>query len=772
MMEGRGTLARTWQRYPLRFLDQGKVEGIPAPMARITTCGMVTIEVLTEVEPGDPSRGRYEVIPTQTLRGRGAVPALTLLKLLAGRPHRFATSDWLSEQMRGEMEVGALVRLDTIASYLRGLLCGLKADQRQSDALRVRVVEYLRNGRSSGPGYRLAPYPLIWVDTDALASHVEHGALMERMGEPTLALPFWEQAYQLASKGMYVPDEPSSEWAQDMREQVEGYLRQSVHALSRLTLALHGEAGEEEAIRLLRTYWQGHKTDEDALRPLMELLGKQERFGEAEQYYQQCVAALDDVESSRQPASQTRDLYEFLRVKQLRREPKPASSALLQGVHLNDLSDVSIPSLAHMVQFPKMEHPAFLEMGIREQASFVPSAPDVTLLPSALVSMPFGEAKERDWATWFGLKLALLLSPIESYSGPSESCLELQDKLDRELHTLHIDTNDEAYVRSRRQVLVTLATLPTALMSAAITGQLTSGLADVFLARCAASITACWHLLRGSEFSLIEEILPTYLPPLAYLAQHPSKYQQMAARLTTQGYRLKGILALHRKDFRGRDVYFQQAVHYSTIAQSPGLFVAALISFAYHKQEPTQATQIYQQALPHEHNVSPLQRSRLYAELAVSYAQEKREEEALHSLDCAQEVYPEHPENDPSFLYAEFHPSSMILEKGRTYLALTQHYPQKEYSRLAWKTFAGVEDGLSPFLVPPRIFLEITNYQAETALVQRKLDVCSAYLEKGIRGAKVLGSEKRLEEAVRIQKRAQKVWPSEPRIEELSDLLF
>ncbi|MEO6888994.1 MAG: bacterial transcriptional activator domain-containing protein [Ktedonobacteraceae bacterium] len=216
--------------------------------------------------------------------------------------------------------MGALVRLDTIASYLRGLLCGLKAEQQQIDALRVRVVEYLRNGRSSGPGYRLAPYPLIWIDTDALASHVEHGTLMERMGEPTLALPFWERAYHLASKGVYLPDEPSSEWAQDMRERVEGYLHQSVHARSRLSLDEHGQAGEEEVMLLLRTYWQSHKTDEDALRPLMELLGKHERFGEAEQYYQLLLGALQEHGPERQPDQRTRDIREFLRIKHIKRE--------------------------------------------------------------------------------------------------------------------------------------------------------------------------------------------------------------------------------------------------------------------------------------------------------------------------------------------------------------------------------------------------------------------------------------------------------------------
>jgi hypothetical protein len=284
-MECREAETRLSCHSPITFIDRGKLHGIPAPLARIRTCGLIEIEVLKEVVSVELPLGRYEVLPTQTLRGRGAVPSFMLLKLLLSCPHRFATCDWLATHMKQEMEVGALVSLHTPASYLRGTLCKLEADQPSMAALRLLLVEYLRNGRSSGPGYQLAAYPLVWLDTEALSSHVEHGALMERMGEPALALPFWQKAYQLASRGVYLADEPSSDWANEPREQVVGALRQSVQALHRLSLVAHGAAGEEEAILLLRTYWQGHKTDEDALRPLMEVLGKHERFGEVEASY-------------------------------------------------------------------------------------------------------------------------------------------------------------------------------------------------------------------------------------------------------------------------------------------------------------------------------------------------------------------------------------------------------------------------------------------------------------------------------------------------------
>lgn len=318
-MEYKESETSTSHVYPITFIDYGKIHTLPVPLARITTCGMISVEVLKEVVSHNPPLGLYEVIPTQAIRGRGAVPSLVLLKLLVSRPHRFATCDWLATQMKQEMETGARVRLDTIASYLRGMLCHLQADQPMIDTLRLLLVKYLRNGRNSGPGYQLAAYPLLWLDTDALVYQVEHGALMEYMGEPALALPFWQRAYELASRGVYLPDEPSSDWAIEMREQVEGSLRQSVHVLRRLLFFERGEAAKEAVILLLRTYWLSHKTDEDALRPLMELLSEQECFGEAQAYYLQCTAALEKIEAGRKPGKQTSDLYEFLCIKQLRR---------------------------------------------------------------------------------------------------------------------------------------------------------------------------------------------------------------------------------------------------------------------------------------------------------------------------------------------------------------------------------------------------------------------------------------------------------------------
>src|SRR5579859_4494091 len=90
------------------------------------------------------------------------------------------------------------------------------------------------------------------------------------------------------------------------------------------------------------------------------------------------------------------------------------------------------------------------------------------------------------------------------------------------------------YGLSRRQALMTIAALP-----AAATGAWPAGEADgPFLSRCAASLTACWHLLRGSDLASVEQMMTAYLLPLEAAASRDSRDRQAAAILTSQAHRI------------------------------------------------------------------------------------------------------------------------------------------------------------------------------------------------------------------------------------------
>ena len=279
------------------------------PSLRIWLCGPFRIEWV------DPATG--ETLPAQQDgQGRDVAQAHALLKLLLCQPERQAHRDWIMEQFWPDHDSSiATHRIENICSSLRKLLTPPTGGES--------LLRSLRGRKSRGILYALAAYPHIWVDSDALVWNVQQGARMDRFGDESL--PFWQRAFDLLTRGPLLADEPYAEWVTERREMHEGYYRQCVHALSQLYVTRYGEAGKAEALLLLRTYWQQHKTDEDALRPMLELLGEQERYQEAEEYYQQFLRALTELNPTedgkpRKPDSRTRDIHDYLGTKQIQRE--------------------------------------------------------------------------------------------------------------------------------------------------------------------------------------------------------------------------------------------------------------------------------------------------------------------------------------------------------------------------------------------------------------------------------------------------------------------
>jgi DNA-binding SARP family transcriptional activator len=265
---------------------------------RICTFGPLHIEWV------DQPRGWASAIPEQNLAIKDATPALWLLKLLLSLPHRFALRDEIMEHFWPEVSsTAAAKRLDNVVYALRKLL-------RPPDSTQVLLLR--QASPATGNGYQLAAYPHIWVDADAFSWYVEQAARMERFGEESLSL--WEAASELAARGIYLPEERYSQWAMQRRASLEGQYRQCVHRLA----ALYCQQGHRSLAELrLRTYWQMHPTDEDVVRPLLELLGEQERYQEAEACYQQMLEALQEERHA--PDARTQDIAQYLRAKQIRR---------------------------------------------------------------------------------------------------------------------------------------------------------------------------------------------------------------------------------------------------------------------------------------------------------------------------------------------------------------------------------------------------------------------------------------------------------------------
>jgi tetratricopeptide (TPR) repeat protein len=397
---------------------------------------------------------------------------------------------------------------------------------------------------------------------------------------------------------------------------------------------------------------------------------------------------------------------------------------------------------------------------------------------SAVIGPELVETSE--WPAWFGIRLAHLVSVIDGWHGPIIGTDSIQAFLDEEILLFDSTAPDSpgsdqtAYGLARRQLLVSLAALPVTLTVSNLTETRTRGAArSLFLSRCAASITACWHLLRGSDLPTVAQILETYLLPLEGIAHRQSKYRQAAAGLASQAHRISGIIALHRNQLRRREHHCKRALYYATVASDTSSEASALISLAstyFYQSDPEQAALVYERASALENRTPRLQRSRVHAELSVVYGQLNREQDAIRSAELAGKLYPDHPEQDPSFLYAEFTPASLTLEQGLTYVALAERHPSRGYERKAAEIFNGLNNSSSAS-VPDRIRFEIVNGQAKAAVLLGDIDAFEAHLYEGLGGARKLGSRQRLRELQQAWQDANAKWPKERRVNALSERL-
>jgi tetratricopeptide (TPR) repeat protein len=770
--------------YSIQFIDRGEVSDLPAPLVRLSTCGCLMIEVLEEVLSFDPPQARYRRLSPDNLRGRGIAPALTFLKLLLSQPRRYAKKDFLREHLsRLDEEAATDDRVDDVASLLRGLLYPspnkeTPEDRKRRDKVRKLLVAYVHGSKGSGGGFCLGEYPLVWVDTDALAYHVTFAARMDRFRDPN-ALPSWERAYHLASGGPYLPDEVYSDWTNGLREEVEGYLRQSVHALSRLYLACYGEAGEEELQIILRNYWLAHKTDEDVLRPLMELLGKQERYGEALDYYTQCEAALQEQELTKGdtpclPDERTCDIAEYLRTKQIQREratslhSSEASPTSQIGI---ECSTVEVNKAIHLESTNIGEKVLFLSPPLSPFTSVSDSSLNKRTRPERLFLTLDQMLSTIHGGVWSGMSVAQAITEIDDWNGRAAFCHELQVILRQRIRMadqMRPASSSEENRNARREFLVALGTLPLALFTSLQQGRRSEIQIEALLPRCAASLTTCWHLVNEADLPLVEQLLNTFLPTIETIAQQYSKYQQIAANLATQGYLMQAILALHRLEFSMREAYCLKAVYYSSAAEDYRLQAAALMYLGYtycYNQQPEQAITAFQRALRCLGQQQSLLQSDIYMGLAYAHARCKDEHAARDTLVLAQKYFPPYPEHDPSYLYASCSMSSLSIWEGRTYTALGEHYPDRGYHQYAWDALAQIA-GTQP--TSERDRTEIIIVQAQAAIGKRDLEMVHTYLDMGLEAAETLGSKRRISEACNVYLQMWHNWSGEPQTQTLA----
>ena len=289
---------------------------------------------------------------------------------------------------------------------------------------------------------------------------------------------------------------------------------------------------------------------------------------------------------------------------------------------------------------------------------------------------------------------------------------------------------------------------------------------DDFLYQCEENVLACWRLMKGSEITVVQSVLCTWLPPLEHIIRQSSIYRQRSASLAVQGYIIAGLVAVLRKDYEGAEWCCKQAIEYSEFTEDPNLKVAALKHLAtkynsakYHLK----TLHTYQEALVSVEQTSPLLQSRIYLGLALAYAQCGKKSEAFQYWDLTQKTFPDKPEDDPSFLYADCGRSSLNHYSGLMYLAFGQ-------ADKAYQIFDEVVQIQQKVAIPERTIIEIVNCKAEAAIMRKNLDLTCAHLQEGVQGAIRLRSEKRLHDSLILYRQARTIWPRERSLLELEEL--
>jgi tetratricopeptide (TPR) repeat protein len=389
-----------------------------------------------------------------------------------------------------------------------------------------------------------------------------------------------------------------------------------------------------------------------------------------------------------------------------------------------------------------------------------------------------GYHAERNWTGWFGLKQAQIFRMISLCNDPC-CCEEIQTMVDQEIRmiddTLEQHQALEEQAISRRQALAAIAALPLTLL-AVRSGSFINTISLDFLPQCSASITACWHLLRGKDgLPTVDEILPQFIPLLRTLAQHPSTYQTTAARLAAQASILQGILAMHRLNFTAREAHCKDAASYAAIAGDNNLRAAALTylgytySFCSVPRKPEKAIPVFLEALHASDEQVPLLRSNIQMGLAEAYAQCKEERQALDYMGLAQTNFPAYPDQDPSYIFGDCSLHVLYQWEGKMYLELVEHYGDRGYQQ---KAATALLKGAGVQSISERSTTETVIYQADASRVLGELDTYASSLRQAVHMATELRSRKRYSEALSVYQRTPEQWLHERQIKGLARNFF
>jgi tetratricopeptide (TPR) repeat protein len=234
---------------------------------------------------------------------------------------------------------------------------------------------------------------------------------------------------------------------------------------------------------------------------------------------------------------------------------------------------------------------------------------------------------------------------------------------------------------------------------------------------------------------------------------------------------LLGILSSHQLDWPGYQSLNEQAVNMSVLTSDPSLQVVAHVQLAmafFQFKNPSQALSLYRKITPQVEKCSPLIQSDFYIKQALSLAQAGQVSKTHKCIEKAYDHFPDQPGRDPSSLFTDFGPHSLLSWHATAEFTLARQH--LEQFQTVWKTLLRADQLSAQGSAKALVYVQ--TLRAGTALELNDLERFTHFLTAGITGAKQLKSVRRFQEAVGCYKLAREQWPHEARLLPLADMII
>ena len=290
-----------------------------------------------------------------------------------------------------------------------------------------------------------------------------------------------------------------------------------------------------------------------------------------------------------------------------------------------------------------------------------------------------------------------------------------------------------------------------------------------YLSLVGESIDTWWQWLNQGNFNKLERVLLTNVPILKRLANTiSSPFQSKAANLTVRAKIMQTVLAIHKFDFLECETHCTEAVHFGRLSGNHTVLAVALdwqgSTYIYCYRDPQRAIALFDDALMHLGSNDLLNRSSIYINLSVAYAQKGDEIQALKYANMARKAMPTHPELDPFYPWLGIGPSELDQFEGKMHLHLAEYFPKSDYAQLAYD------------VCKKSISKQATDKDYPCGSLIKKADAARALgnmngfvedLTKGFRIGVEIDSIRRLNEALAVIGRIPEKWQKENSIQNL-----